>query len=66
MDKENPARHLKSMKRWIPVLVLIVLIGTVYASGLHHLFSLDEIQGQKEVLQLFFVWSIFKPHKARP
>lgn len=50
------------VKNWLPLLLLIMLAGAAYASGLHHVLSFETIQArQKDLLALkseYFMASI--------
>jgi len=43
--------NVKQIKRWAPLVVLLVLIAGAYMTGLHHYLSLERLQMQKTLFQ---------------
>ena len=43
----------KNIKRWAPLIILVALIGTAYAAGLHQWLTLETLQEQKEQFQAY-------------
>ena len=47
-----PKGNENNMKRWIPLILLVVLIGAAYTLGIHEWLSLDSLQARKNSSRL--------------
>ena len=39
--------NMKDLKRWLPLVLIVLLIGAAWASGLMDRFNLETIKGQR-------------------
>jgi len=53
MAHRNHSAKIKKVKKWIPLIIIVILMGVAYASGVHRYLTFENIKTHRELIKGF-------------